>query len=316
MHISISLAADHDVPLEIPELCFLSYPYQCDLCNRKYVQKEGLQKHLSGHIKYDVDTKSNLYKCCLCDEYFPKRDRVHSHLASHKLTYQHKCLICDRMFENKNLWSVHQYQHAGVSATRCQVCQKPCRNAHALYEHKQRLHTERERSHLCMACGNAFLSKNSLGAHMKQVHVAAVHSCDVCGLNFKTRGRMRSHRRIVHFTSADIKCKECGKMFKSNSRLQRHQTTVHSNKKTVCKICGLELSGTRTDYIKNHMISHEKVPYKLQCNYCPMKFKYTMLLTLHLHKHKGEVPIVCTYCKRTFPTEQSLRIHMKVHGVK
>ena len=302
--------------MEIPELCFLSYPYQCDLCNRKYVQKEGLQKHLSGHIKYDVDTKSNLYKCCLCDEYFSKRDRVRSHLPSHKLTYQHKCLICDQMFEKRNLWSVHQYKHAGVSAMRCPVCQKPCQHSAALYEHRHKFHTERERSHLCSTCGKGFLNKPTLRKHIRDVHGATVYSCDVCGLKFKSKFSMKSHRSLVHFSSADIKCKECGKMFKTARILRAHHKTVHSNKKFVCKICGVEMSGTRTDYIKNHMVNHEKDPYKLQCNYCPMKFKYTMLLTLHLRKHKGEVPIVCTYCKKSFPTEQSLSIHMTLHGVK
>ena len=192
---------------------FFPYPFQCDLCNKNFCEKEAVQNHLQDHIKYDVINNSHLYKCCLCDEYFPCRSEVRSHIEDHNMTRQHKCKICDQRFQYHKAWR----------------------------EHQESYHSEKERlTYICNKCNKVFISQNTLKYHEKTYHkggrkrLILRYACDICGNKYNNSHSRDKHRKLVHFTPKTFKCKECGKMFKTNGELLTHQKQSTKHKKYVC----------------------------------------------------------------------------------
>ena len=295
------------------------YLYQCDVCNRKYTNKKKLVDHFEDHIKYRQDAIKGeviLYKCCLCDYHFPERSDVIEHMQSHEDTHKFSCNICLHSVTNRNGLNNHRRLfHEGVAPKRCTVCQQAFPNAKYCQFHMENDHgIEKEGDHLCNECGKFFNTKNNLWKHIQDMHGKELHACNVCGKKCKSESSMRKHRKVVHFTPADIKCSTCGKLFKTLSHLHKHQK-IHTKPKHICEICGREIS-SRPDNIKTHMLQHDINPYKLHCNYCKKKFKFVALLQKHLEEHASVVPHMCPFCKRSYPTKQSLDIHVTVHGEK
>ena len=52
----------------------------------------------------------------------------------------------------------------------------------------------------------------------------------------------------------------------------------------------------------------------LQCNICSMKFKYKVLMEIHLRRHTGERPFKCNQCNKSFRRKYSLEFHMLDHS--
>ena len=46
---------------------------------------------------------------------------------------------------------------------------------------------------------------------------------------------------------------------------------------------------------------------------CVKRFKSQKELDIHLRKHKGEKPYVCSECDKAYTLRQDLRLHMRKH---
>ena len=103
----------------------------------------------------------------------------------------------------------------------------------------------------CLRCGKIF-EKNSLAAHVRNVHVNTEKvQCNVCGVRVK-RKSLKPHQ-LIHSKNRKVRCDICGsKMLKLS--LKKHKTDVHSNDNHVCcQLCGsIMLRSSLMNHVRNN----------------------------------------------------------------
>ena len=109
---------------------------------------------------------------------------------------------------------------------------------HLLYtllkKHKVRVHTDRERSHLCNQCGSMYMEKTQLWAHIAYIHGKSVEDslCFSCGKIIRTEAALHKHILDVHgkefnrTPSSDenkpFKCETCLQEFSDIGDIRKH----------------------------------------------------------------------------------------------
>lgn len=86
-----------------------------------------------------------------------------------------------------------------------------------------------------------------------------------------------------------------------------------SKKRVNCRIC--EKSYTQ-DFIKSHMIKHDREGCQYECEFCDEKFDRFEGLRIH---EEGHIPVnkykfACETCKEKFVSQDKLNLHMKSHA--
>ena len=49
---------------------------------------------------------------------------------------------------------------------------------------------------------------------------------------------------------------------------------------------------------------------------CGRRFKTQADLDIHMRKHRGEKPYVCTECNKSYASKQDLKVHLRNHTGK
>ena len=108
--------------------------------------------------------------------------------------------------------------------------------------------------------------------------------CDICGCNFHRKIGLKDHM-YRHMTVKPFVCpvENCEKSFTHRSGRRQHYEYTHVEKK------------------------------RFQCNRCDLAFRKNSFLVQHMRIHTGELPCICTVCKKGFRTTKQLRIHRSVH---
>ena len=163
---------------------------KCILCGQKM-----LRNSIRGHIESIHSNGKTKVKCDVCG-----KEMLNNNLPTHKMTHSNgrtkvKCDVCGKEIFNSNL-PRHKMTHSiGKTKGKCDVCGKEMLNTN-LPRHKM-THTkqpreeqnrDRERFEVCcLRCGK-IVEKNSLAAHVRNVHVNTEKiQCNVCGVRVKRK---------------------------------------------------------------------------------------------------------------------------------
>ena len=214
---------------------------QCKICNRKFVNKVGLDTH-TRHVhhvennkieerqivilkdprngaKKRVDQNGKPYTCEKCFANFRFKKELYKHAKSAhgvNLEKNQKCFICDHVTTGPKLLELHIAKaREGKKPFSCDKCDKGFSRAFRLKEHVQSVH-EGEK-HLCDTCGNGYLHKNALKEHINVIHnnfkqKTEQYLCNICGKDYTKKWVLEQHMASIHnegILDKKYKCDHC-----------------------------------------------------------------------------------------------------------
>ncbi len=166
----------------------------------------------------------------------------------------------------------------------------------------------------CEVCGEEYIMKKLLLAHMS-VHVAAgPFECPVCDEQFLERSLFDTHMSL-HAGARPFFCLDvgCGRRFVRKQELSLH---MKSHKKAIfnCRVCGISFnSGLDLDI---HLRQHE-TKQEWKCDICPKIFNRQSKLKSHVAVEHPDNSWKCSVCAESFRAAVDLAKHEEnVHGIQ
>ncbi|XP_077284441.1 uncharacterized protein LOC143909989 [Arctopsyche grandis] len=198
----------------------------CDMCPKKFVFKQSLQRHIeSAHLK-EVNSRCELFCKDGCNKIFSTKLQLKKHTS---LYDQFRCNVCNKHFYSQNMLDKHQIIHTNSRQYTCPVCAKAYMHRHHLMQHEL-IHGDR--THLCPHCPTAFFTRSQLNSHSKIHSNEKPFECKFCSKSFKRRQTLCDHEKLHTGEKSSFACSLCKKKFRSDSALQNH-TKKHKKESAI-----------------------------------------------------------------------------------
>lgn len=180
------------------------YPYQCEICPKKFRFKTNLKVHLLQH----EGRRDHI--CEICGKAFVGKANLTQHRLTHDPSVVYPCEVCNKTFSRKAHLQRHMSIHRSEGVPTCIFCKETFQDR-ATYKKHMLTHTG-SKPYICSTCDKRFATKSYLQQHM------ALHQGDGKNLN-------------------GFNCETCGKTFQSSTNLQRHKATHNRKKEFFCRLC-------------------------------------------------------------------------------
>ncbi|XP_062546856.1 zinc finger protein 14-like isoform X2 [Armigeres subalbatus] len=320
------------------------YPYVCDFCPLRYMNKRNYISHMRG-----MHESGEGYTCDDCGQFFTQKRMFSTHIYKHKAIKEEKfkCEHCGKAFSNSALLTRHIRIHTGEKPYECKKCGKRF-NHESIFQVHKRAHIG-EKAHACRECDKIFINSTMLRYHMaehfpndpryrtqfsrKRQHddqsaVVIPYVCDgksapnvyptekVCDFEDckYTTSSIPSwyYHRSTHVRK--FQCEICARRFPTKQTLVKHVETAHEGKvaeKTKpCPYCGRKFSSNQK--LQCHVDTHEN-NRRHKCKFCDKAFVQIANLRAHERIHTGEKPFVCRACPSAFITSSGRKKHERSH---
>ncbi|XP_059574897.1 oocyte zinc finger protein XlCOF6 isoform X2 [Alligator mississippiensis] len=163
-------------------------------------------------------------------------------------------------------------------------------------------------THLCLECGESFVSPSKLRVHQDVHSGEQLYRCTECK-SFTRWDHLQNHT-CVHVDEKPFYCLHCGKSFTKSSKLMQHQHMHTEEKQVSCS--QYRKSFTQSSKLTKHLCVHTgEKPFS--CSQCGKSFTQSSKLTKHLRVHTGEKPFSCSQCGKSFTQSSKLTKHLRVH---
>ncbi|CAH1170260.1 unnamed protein product [Phaedon cochleariae] len=183
--------------------------------------------------------------------------------------------------------------------------------AKAIMAHVKEAH--QVRLYICDVCGQDFLRRNHLSAHLDE-HIEQEDGdfqCEVCNRIFSNLRLFRIHKRMHYPQTKGWECETCGKRYSSKNLLEEHANIHLGVRPYVCAACGKDFASKYT--FKAHEKTHEARPRPFKCAQCGKSFLSQQNLTQHERTHLGMKEYSCHLCGKHFGSSHNLEVHSIVH---
>ncbi|XP_066931962.1 zinc finger protein 182-like [Clytia hemisphaerica] len=165
--------------------------YVCDLCQKEFVKKDYLNRHLRRH------ESSTATDCGECGKTYRDKPTMRQHMVdAHGSEAKHYCNICKQGFVIVSTLQRHMRIHLDSRPFTCDQCPGTYKSKEDLRRHK-RTH-EADRPYKCDICHNGFVDKSGLNRHMRIHTGEKPFTCPDCGQSFTQCGTMKLHRAKRH----------------------------------------------------------------------------------------------------------------------
>ena len=175
--------------------------YTCDVCEKKYVRKTALKRHIEQ--KHDPQITP------------PSRNPVQAISVESTSTQEGVCeeegdLLEERII-TKEAISLEENSDVIEESGPHQI----------------------ETNYQCGECGNMFDVESQMNEHVCQDHIPMVsqYQCDECGNVFCNESLLREHKTRNHSEVLNFQCRVCQNNYRTESQLSEHIKTVHEDAK-------------------------------------------------------------------------------------
>ncbi|XP_030752797.1 zinc finger protein 99-like [Sitophilus oryzae] len=235
------------------------------------------------------------------------------------LSEKYTCESCSYQYTAKILLKEHIVKvHAHDYRFFCQFCGKgfslECRRR----EHEKRVHTKttpkREIPWVCDDCGKVLANQYIYEGHKIICHPSEINCyCVKCGKAFPSLSYLQQHDLANHSDREPFFCSEtdCGKIFKTKYNLKMHKLIHDKNRQFVCGHCAKVFIHVAS--FKRHLKEHKEGKKLYQCEVCLKTVTSNDSLKIHMRIHTGEKPFKCSYCEKAFASKLLLKTHIVVH---
>lgn len=326
-------------------------PLLCPICNSYYFSLKHFATHVRKHAAEYILERSQRFACEVCDRKFSHKKGLQDHLVLHSGEKPFSCTFCGRSYALKKSMMDHQKMH--VTGFKCGDCGALYRYQEALERHRQRctILAEREKKlglpprlkpHQCDKCRKCFLNQVNLRDH-QHVHTGErPHQCTRCPKRFATRPEFRRHMRF-HAQEQSHICSFCDRKFNFRKVLRCHIVSKHTEKTVLCSACGktfCKVSEMNAHYARVHQKDKQRKTPKqnkrtkpFSCSVCLQEFDFLKTAKDHLEIHKQEradkestgqsvevcdisvkfsgAQHLCSECGKLYLSEQRLKAHMR-----
>lgn len=129
---SLSALASHQLTHKYP-----SRMHKCQLCNKSYIFKSMLNRHMEGH------NGVQRYSCHICQSKFVWKSGLLSHIKSH-VPKRYRCSICHISFNSDIKLRSHQKKHSVPRPHSCSLCLKKFAFNYLLLRHVRNAHGNKD----------------------------------------------------------------------------------------------------------------------------------------------------------------------------
>ena len=259
--------------------------FQCQYCNKTYLYKRGLNRHIkyahdaktldkvyntyndkvsinSDNVDDDVINRNDINQeniideaanCVVEDKIEDAVDDKESIVESKKssTSVEENCSEMDTgNYEKENCNLNNEFRL--IKSYSCELYDKNYSHKNALKFHYLDIHCH-ERFY-CSVCDKYFITKENLSDHFQLNHVFYKFLCDKCGKIYCNKHCFKEHYNVKHL-KIKLKCNLCNNLYLYKRNLNEHFNSVHRRKKYTC-YCGNIYSTTinlrRHQRIKNH----------------------------------------------------------------
>ncbi|CAH0694293.1 unnamed protein product [Spodoptera exigua] len=241
----------------------------CNYCDKPFLVKENLQKHLDTHTKAE-----NSFKCIYCNKVFGYHIMLMQHEKKHMVKGRHECTLCSMSFRCRNRLYMHVKSHLKLKDFICQYCGKEFMLHNSLRRHVEVCHGGHRI--VCPICNKNL--KGHLTEHMRTHEKKRPHVCPECGQRFTQSTQLNVHRR-AHTGARPYPCRICKRFFSHSNALMLHIRRHTGEKPFPCPMCPMSFS--QLPHMKTHMrkIHGKENPYK--CSNCDTFYKLKAQLDVH-----------------------------------
>lgn len=312
--------------------------FQCSVCSKTFVCRQGLRDHEPVH------SKERNHSCSYCGQTFLRPSHLYIHVRTHEEEKNFRCEACFYTFNVQSELKEHcDKVHVNITVdVKCSVCKQNLYSSQSIYSHS--LRHSGTRKFKCNHCGMAFKRKQILEHHQK-THVAdkalrKIIKCELCSKEFTTKSSLREHMFLVHNSAlddSDHKCQICGKCFRNWANYERH-LRLHPNIKEWISQANAQEAKILETYGKADKGSHQ-----FTCNACKAAFTSVQQFLLHLRNHQNiaamlqenhdqddseqqntlenvsenpdllSTSLSCAVCQKEFSQLRYLKKHMVIH---
>ncbi|RZC33208.1 zf-H2C2 2 domain containing protein [Asbolus verrucosus] len=175
--------------------------YQCDLCHKSFISKNGIiwHKQLHSALKLDLSKDSERFPCPYCPMIYEKKPSLIDHMKwKHnrcvKRTRQSTmCDVCGQQCKSKADFKIHMRTHSGEKPYKCETCNRGFITSSNLMSHRK-IHTG-ETPFVCEACGRGFKRQRGLLSHQMIHTEEPPHKCHICNRAFRQKSCLKKHMK-------------------------------------------------------------------------------------------------------------------------